>query len=303
MAMRVATFAMNDRMLAASMRTQARMAEMQLQEATGTVSTDYGGLGSSARKLISLEVSLERSKSYVAAATEAGSRIEVMYSTMSTITDLLSDFRAQITALKSTDASATSNGVLSSTAQTYMEELATLLNTQYEGRYLFGGSITTSRPVDLTSFIAADATTASTDYYQGDSAIAAVQVSSERSISYGITADNSAFEQALRALSVIASANGTFDTATLDAASNLIVSALEGATALQSNLSINAATLERAQTAQEDYQAFVTSSISNVRDVDVTTLAVKLASYESQLQASYSALAKLQALSISDYFR
>jgi flagellar hook-associated protein 3 FlgL len=301
--MRVATFAMNDRMLAASMRTQSRMAGMQLQEASGVVSEDYGGLGESSKPLINLEVSLERSKSYVSAATEAGSRVQVMYSTMSTITDLLSDFRGKLTAITSTDSTDVSKQSLSSTAQSYMQELSTLLNTQYEGRYLFAGSATTTKPVDLTAYTATDATTPSTSYYQGDSTLASVQVSPEQNVTYGVTADDSAFEQAFRSLSLIATSGGAFDADTLTAATNLIVSALDAATAVQSKLSINAATFERSQAGQADYQSFLTTNISNIKDVDVTVLTVKLTSYETQLQASYSALAKIQSLSISSYLK
>ena len=36
---------------------------------------------------------------------------------------------------------------------------------------------------------------------------------------------------------------------------------------------------------------------------DVTELAARLSSYETQLQASYAALAKIQALSLGDYLR
>ena len=301
--MRVATFAMNDRMLQASMKSQGKMAELQLQSASGVVSGNYGGLGASAKKVISLEVSLERSKSYVAAASEAASRVEVMYSTMSTVTDLLTKFRATVTTLKSTDSTEVTRETLATAAQSYLEELATLLNTQYEGRYLFAGSATTTRPVDISSYVATDATTASTSYYLGDSTLANVQVSGQQNVSYGVTADASAFEEAFRGFSLIAISGGNFDTDTLDAAYNLIVSALDGATALQSKLSINAATLERAQAGQEEFQSFVTTHISDIKNIDVAAVTVQLTSYETQLQASYAALAKIQALSIADYLR
>ena len=78
MAMRVATFAMNERMLSASLRTQAKMAQMQIQQATGQVSTDYGGLGAIAGKVLDLEISTARSKLYGSAATEANARVQVM---------------------------------------------------------------------------------------------------------------------------------------------------------------------------------------------------------------------------------
>jgi flagellar hook-associated protein 3 FlgL len=303
MTMRVATFAMSDRMLTASLRTQGKMAEMQLQQASGQVSGDYGGLGASSNTLISLEVSLARSQSYVAAATEAGARVQVMYDALSSMTDLLSSFRSELAATQSTDSNAVSGEALIATAQSKLEEFASLLNTQYEGRYLFAGGVTTAKPVDIEGYAATDATTVSTSYYLGDSTIPSVQISVEQTVAYGVTADNPAFEQAFRALSLIANSSGTPDGATLDAVSDLIVSALDQTTVVQSKLSINAATFERAIESQQDYQDFIAASVSNIKDVDVTAIAVRLTLYETQLQASYSALARIQSLNLVDYLR
>ncbi|RYE60835.1 MAG: flagellin [Hyphomicrobiales bacterium] len=303
MSMRVATFAMNDRMLAASLKTQARMAEMQMQQATGQIATDLGGYGAVSRSLINLEISLARSQTYATSSKEAGNRVEVMYSTMDTVNDVLSSFRSALVAIKSTDAGDETRSALSNTAKLNIEELATLLNTQYEGRYLFGGSATTIAPVDLSAYAMTDPDTADTSYYQGNSTLAAVQVSSEQSISYGVSANDGAFEKAFRAFSIISSANGTLWDETVNAALDLIVEAIDGAAGVQGSLSVNAATLERAQTREEDYQAHLSASLSDVRDADVTELAVKLTAYEVQLQAAYATLAKIQGLNLLDYLR
>lgn len=302
MAMRVATFANNDRMLSSAMRTQSQMAELQMQQATGVKSTDYGGLGGEARKLISLETSLQQSRSYQAAAAEAAARVEVLYSAMGTVTDLLTDFRSQLTAMTGVDGATTGGESLVSAARAYLDELAAVLNTQYEGRSIFAGSRTTSPAVDLSGFVS-DPDIASTAYYRGDGAVAAVQVSSEQNVVYGVTADAPAFEQAIRAFSLIANGGSPVDSADLEKAASLIVSALDAAAATQSQLSISASVLDRAQTNQSDYQSFIAAEISGRRDVDATAVAVRLTGYETQLQASYSALAKIQSLNLLDYLR
>jgi flagellar hook-associated protein 3 FlgL len=302
MGMRVATFANSDRMLNASLATQARLANLQMQQASGSLSTDYGGLGSNSKPLLDLEASLKTSQAYADAAKSADGRVKVMYSALSSITDLLTDFRAQLTSLMSSDSTTASRAALTSAAEGYMAELASLLNTSYEGRYLFGGNATLDLPVDLTGY-SADADTASTSYYQGDDAIAAVKISRDQTVSYGVTANDTAFEQAFRALGIIANAAGTPDDDQLQSSYDLIVSSLDATIAVQSKLSINAGTLERASERQADYQTVLEGTISDLRDADVTQIAVKIASYETQLQASYSAIAKLQSLSLVDYLR
>ncbi|POR51893.1 flagellin [Bosea psychrotolerans] len=303
MVTRIATFALNDRMLAASLRTQAKMGEVQVQEASGSVSTDYGGLGGSAKTLVSLEVSLARSKAYANAADEAGSRIDVMYDALTSMTDMLSSFRASLSGAISASTTDASDTTLISTAQNYLTEFASLLNTQFEGRYLFAGSDTTQPAVDLTNYAATDVDTADTSYYQGNATTASVRVSSERTVNYGVTGDDTAFEQALRALSAVANATTTPDSDTLQAISDLVVSAVDAVSAVQGRLSVNAATLERASATQADYQDFTSGLISDVRDVDITAVAAQLSSYETQLQASYAALAKIQSLNLLDYLK
>jgi flagellar hook-associated protein 3 FlgL len=295
---RVATFAMSERMLEASLRTQARMSEAQLQQASGTVSSDYGGLGRSAGTLVSLEVSLARSKSQASAAEEAGSRVQVMSDAVGAMGELLSSFRSSLSSAISAGGDDTT---LTATAQSLLEEFTGLLNTRFEGRYLFAGSDTGTAPVDLSAYAAADVTTQDTSYYQGNGVKASVVLSPERTLTYGVTGDAVAFEQAMRALSAVASAPTLPDTATLQAISELTVSAIDALAAVQGQLSIDAATLERSVAAQADHQDTTTRLIAATNGADVTALAVALSSYETQLQASYAALAKVQSLNLMDY--
>ncbi len=97
MAMRVATFALSDQMIAAALRTQSTMANQQLQEASGIVSPDYGGLGQTSQQVINLQISVTRSQSYIDAATSADNKVQVMYSTMTSVTNLLGNLRATLT--------------------------------------------------------------------------------------------------------------------------------------------------------------------------------------------------------------
>ena len=305
MTMRVATFATSGRMLEAALRTQAKTVELEIQEASGAVSTDYGGLGADARKLVSLEVSVARAQSYADAASSAGDRIEVMYSACSSMTELLTELRAQlISATENVD----DTGVgLTDTAAELLQEFAAQLNTQYEGRYLFAGSRTDVLPVvvDSATYPAATSpSSADTSYYQGDSTVAAVRVSADQMIDYGVTADDPAFEQSLRALNLVANVSTSpLDTAALDEALELVTDAVDAVLAVQAGLSVDADAMERAVANQEEYVDFASALVGDLNAVDVAAVAAALATYQAQLEASYSAIAKIQGLSLLDYLR
>lgn len=303
MAMRVATFALNDRMLSASLKTQSRMAEMQMQQASGQKSSALGDYGASGKVLIDLEISIARSQTYTASAREAASRVEVMYGIMNTVNELLSNFRVALVGIKSTSSNPETKQALAETAAYTMTELSTLLNTQYEGRYLFGGSATTTLPVDFANYTVTDPTQPNTDYYQGNTTLASAQVSAEQSVSYGIAASDMGFEKAFRSFSIMANTNGVFDVDTVDASLNLIMEAIDRTAGVQGTLALNASALERAIRREEDFQEMFSSNLSGVRDVDITQVAVRLTAYEVQLQASFATMAKLSNLKLLDYLR
>lgn len=300
---RVATFALSDKMIAAALRTQAEVSARQIQTASGKVSSDYGGLGASSKKVIDLQVSISQSKSYEDAATSADARVEVMYSATGSIADLLSSYRAKLTSAISANSSDTS--ALADSARELMSEMASLLNTQYGGRYLFAGSRTDTAPVDLSTYSnTTSATTADTSYYHGDDTIASAKVSASQYVSYGVTANNPAFEQAMRSFSMIANATSSpIDSTTISQALDLTTSALDAVTGVQTKLSLSASQLERAVSNQQNYQDYASSLASNLTDVDLAAVTAKISSYQSQLEASYSAISKILSLRLSDYLR
>jgi flagellar hook-associated protein 3 FlgL len=303
MSMRVATFANSEQMIAAALRTQATMANQQIQESSGLVSSEFGGYGATAQHVINLEVSVSRSQSYIDQGTQAGSKIEVMYSTVGSVADVLTKFRALLTAASNT--LSTNSASVTESAQGMLTQLTSLLNTQYSGKYLFGGAQVDTAPVDLTSSSYTAPTTpstANTGYYQGDSELASVRVSDTRSIGYGVGADNPAFEQAVRAINLVAS-NAPLTNATLTEALGLATTAVDAVGVVQSGLSNAASSIQTAVSIQTDYQAFTQTQVINLTSVDVAAVTAQLSTYQAQLTASYSAIAKIQGLSLANYLK
>jgi len=303
MVTRVATFALSEQMLASTLAAQARMAELQQQEATGAKSTDFGGLGAAAKRVIDLQVSVDRAQSYIDGATTADSRIQVMYSACGSMTDLLTQLRSLLTG--ASDSATTDSASVTVSAQEMMQEFASLLNTQYDGRYVFGGARTDQLPVTISDppyAVATSPTSADTSYYSGDHGIASVRVSDQQVIDYGVTADESGFEQALRAFNLVANTS-PLDTTTLNEAMGLAESALSDITTAQTRLSLASAAVERASSYQTEYQDYARSLGSDLNGVDVAAVTAQLSTYQAQLEASYSAISKIQSLNLADYLR
>jgi flagellar hook-associated protein 3 FlgL len=301
MAMRVATFAISEQMIAAALRTQSTMANQQIQEASGEISSDFGGYGSSSQQIINLQVSVTRSQSYIDAATQADSKIQVMYSTVGSVADLITKFRSLLTS--ATNTASTDSTSVTQSAQQMMSQMASLLNTQYDGGYLFGGSRTDQAPVDISSSTYPAATSpssANTSYYKGDDQMASVRVSDSQTVSYGVGADNTAFEQALRAMNLVAN-NSPLSTTTLNEALNLAAGAVDAVGVVQSKISNASSSIESASSFQTNYQSFAKTLGSDLTSVDVAAVTAQLSAYQAQLTASYAAISKVQSLNLASY--
>jgi flagellar hook-associated protein 3 FlgL len=301
MMMRVATFPLSEQMIAAALRTQSVMANDQLEQASGVTSTDYGGLGETSGQVINLQISVARSQSYVDAATSAVNKTNVMYTSVTSIANLLSSFRATLTA--ASNSASTDPTSVTEAAQQGLQSMASLLNAQFGSEYLFGGSNTTSPPVDVSSATypaLASPSSADTKYYQGDEQVASARVSDGQTVSYGVTADNSAFEQGLRALNLVAN-NSPLTSATLTEALNLTISAVKATAAVQTSLGLASSSMQAASSAQTEYQNFAETLGSNLDGVDVAAVTAQLSTYQAQLDASYSAIAKIQGLSLASF--
>jgi len=302
MVMRVATFALSEQMVAGALRTQATMANLQVQESSGLKSETFAGYGSDTQHVVNLQVSVARAQSHIDAATLADSKVQVMYSAVGSMTDIITQLRTQLSAATTGGSTETTSAI--SSAQQLLTQMGSLLNTQYDGQYVFSGARVGTAPVDLTSFASGtgSTTTADTSYYKGDGEIAAVRVADDQTVSYGVTADNPAFEQVMRTLKFVANSSSLSSsdiTKALDLASN----ALSATTAVQAKLSSAASQIESASAHQSDYKSFAQTLSSDLTGVDVAAVTAQLSTYQTQLTASYSAIAKIQGLNLASYLK
>ncbi|WP_338691094.1 flagellin [Bradyrhizobium sp. 26S5] len=302
MMMRVATFAQSEQMITSALRVQAVMANEQVQESSGLQSEDFGGYGSGAGRVINLQVSVTRAQSYIDASNLADNKVQAMYSAVGSVTDIITQLRTQLSA--ATTGSSTATASVINYAQQAISQMQGLLNTQYDGEYVFSGARTDTAPADLSTFDTGTGslTTSDTSYYKGDSEIASVRVSDSQSISYGVTADNPAFEQVMRLLKYVGNST-TLSSSDISQALDLASNALDATSTVQAKLSTAASQIETASTNQSDYQNFAKTLSTNLTSVDVAAVTAQLSTYQAQLTASYSAISKIQSMNLASYLR
>lgn len=297
---RVSTFGLSQTMLRSALAVQSNYSTASTQKASGLVAATYGELGGKAASLISAESSATQLATWQSNTQIANDRTQAMYSAVGSMVDQLTALRSTLTSAKSSSGTETD---LNQVGTDLLADLAAQMNLRQDGRYLFAGSNTDTTPVDTSLLSAASVpSSADTAYYTGDSLVASVRVSGQQTISYGVTADGTGFEMALRAANILANmTTSPLDETALDEAYALATEAMDNLIAVQSGLSTVSERLETAMTRQTDALDLLDSMASDLKEVDVAAVTVKLSAYQTQLEASYSALGKVSELSLTKY--
>src|SRR5579859_25827 len=190
---------------------QQQWSTAETQQASGLKAQDFGTLGGGdTRETLNLETDIAQASSWSTVAKNIGATTQAMFTAVGTMQSVVG--KAQV--LISTAMSSPNNTDLIGQAQSIMSTLLTQVNQQVGGVYLFSGGNTSVAPADLSHYPTLNATTgaydpnaADTGYYTGDNHIQSVQVNLQQTISFGVTGNNPAIEEAIRAVqSVIQSA-------------------------------------------------------------------------------------------------
>ncbi len=298
---RVATYSQSGALLKELMRLQSSFAATTMQESSGLKSDTYDGIGSDTRRLLNLESEYSEITSQSENSQVALDRVKVMYSSVSSMLDLLTDGLQNIT--EALGGTTVDGSFLKAKLQQGIEEFASRLNTQLNGTYLFSGGAS-SPPVDINDpayNVTVDAVTVDKAYYHGSDYVAQVQASSDLTIKYGISADNSGFEKALRAYNLAMS--NPEDEPTLRDAYNLMREGFEEINTMQTILSGQASTLDDQIDENTETLNLLDNMIGDIKNADLAETTMKLSALETQLEASYAIATKLLQLNLYDYIK
>ncbi len=150
---RIATFAVQQLALSQTLETQRQLVQSQIQVSSGKVSPNFMGVATESRRLVNLEGSLTETKGFNKNIDLVERRLAAMESKVGEAFDLASNFRELlISALNADNASVLA---LNQRAGDMIQTLASMVNTNQDGRYLFAGARIDTQPIDLDILLAA----------------------------------------------------------------------------------------------------------------------------------------------------
>lgn len=302
---RVANFAQHQLTLSYTLQTQSNAARTQIEIASGKTAQQYAEIPRDANQLVSLERNIQLSEKFSQNIDQAVARLNIMESSIATMVNRATEVLGIMS--QGLSGSYIDDLPLQQFSATFLEEAAALINTQHEGRYLFAGSLTDRVPVDLNDPAYTPAAglpgvfTADFDYYQGDQTLLSVRADDAFETVYGITGDNPAFEEMLRALEYMDYAGANLDKQVLTEAYNLMKSAIDGLSDLRGQIGANTLVLEKTKDGHQNFQTYAENIVSSIEDTDIAAATTQLSMDELTLQGSYLALSRLSSLNLISF--
>tara|TARA_B100000674_G_scaffold209660_1_gene171813 strand:- start:586 stop:1557 length:972 start_codon:yes stop_codon:yes gene_type:complete len=321
---RVASLAQQQVITSAALRTQRNVNDLQVQIASGKHTQRFSGIAENAGRLVNLKSDLKQAEQFIENIIITEKRLDLMTFAMDQIEKVARKARTDLAGAM--NGSAASKLQIPELMEAARDQIVELLNTKDDSRFLFAGGATNTRPVDLdpaNGYTAPTITSprnptfesaADNGYYQGDTVTQSTRIDEKFSVSYGIKASETAFEQVIRALDNVAT--HTFN----DPINNDEVTFIKAAMAeltdaiddngtdntladLRADIGLNRVVLDSIKGKHNDFLKFAQDSIAQIENVDTAEALASLNFEQIQLEASFTTIARIQTLSLSNFLR
>jgi flagellar hook-associated protein 3 FlgL len=301
---------------------QAALSKLSTQLATGRLSDSLSDYSSSnAQKLMNMNGSIAERKGFLSVAGNIKTRLTAYDKSLTGIEDIAGQVNTEV--LNSSTYNATQNASFATQIQGAMSQMTYYLDQKSGDRYLFAGSRYSTVPVgDITALPVPptetqDVTSGNalpsydTDYdptnphAQVPEAYVRDQVSidSLQKVTCGVTSTQGGFQQLIMGLrwAYAATQDPTNYTADLNKARDLITQGLSAIRAIHTQVANASTTLDQTETLHNSTISDLQNQIDDIQNIDINEVAVKITTYQAQLEASYAATARMTSLSVLKY--
>lgn len=307
---RVGTLAENNQILGYLQQSKSTAEDLEQQITTGLKSTTFSGIAPQASQLVNLTDQQTKQQNYIDTINTVSTRLQVMGLSIGSIETLATQFVGNLPA----DAYNTQGETIQEQAKQVLSQVAGYLNTQDGSNYVFSGNNTSVAPVDTDglpnpgSLTTSSAGALPNGYYQGDNGIATATVDNNVTLSYGVDANNPAFEQFIRVLNFLANSppfdqSNPADVANVNQATAMLNQVVTELQTLQGSNALQQGQLANQLSTHQNALSLAKSSIADITQVDAATAITQLDTLQTQLQASYQVVGILQQLSLVNYIK
>jgi flagellar hook-associated protein 3 FlgL len=305
---RVTTFSAYNSVIINLMRSESRQNEAQIQVSSGKVGSDLKGFASNAEALTATKTLMTRVDGYLQNAKSLQTRMDAQNLALNQVLDAGQQARQAIA-----NAIATGRGEgLMLELDSYLGQASAALNTQHNGRYLFGGGKVDTPPVAVQNIQGLLSPPAG-GVFQNDQLVPSAQLDETTSLQTGQLASDVGSDL-FNAISGVASfdqgAGGPLNGALSQTQIDFLTNALHDFDAANDKITTAVATnglaqnrVEQAVSTQQDRKTTLQVMVGGMTDVDMAEAASRLSQAQVALQASAQVFASLQNTTLLNYLK
>jgi len=293
------------------------MYESQAQMSTGRVSTKFEGYARDANALLATKTVVAQKESFLSANKELETRLEIQNLALGEIAQQAENLRQQIIS---------STGLNDGTgfnfeAESFFDVLVSVLNTQHQGSFVFGGTNNDVPPVNISTAAELVALPDAASAFDNNSIKLSQKVDDNRNIEYGVLADEvgEPIMNAMKRLfefeaGILPPGAGAYapagpmespltqnQQAFLVSELTNVLTAIDNARDYEAINGVNLSSLAALEQRQIQDRDFGQSLVSEIEDIDMAEAITNLQQDEIQLEATLNVTARLTNLSLIDF--
>ena len=205
--------------------------------------------------------------------------------------------RAEVLAMQQANAGLTASerSAASVEVAALQDQLLSLSNTAFEGKTLFAGTATDTKPIQLDG--------AGNAVYQGNSQDREVAITPNQSVVSNVRADHTAFTQIFSSIKALEDALTANDSAGIQASIDLLSNAANAMVGLSAEVGGKLNSLQIREESFLSMESQMQIQLSQHESVDMAEVATRLALSQTALQAAYAEVANFNKLSLVNFLR
>jgi flagellar hook-associated protein 3 FlgL len=304
---RIGTFVQQQAILAQYQNTNARLNQDQSEIATGKVAQHYKDLAPQAGALLSAQRLDTRTAEYQQNNKQLATTLSIQDTSLNQVATSTQNLRQSILDADSLD----SGGTLMQQVQGAFAQVLSVLNTQVNGAYIFGGTRTDQPPVTAQTLGDLQAVPSVTQVFKNNDQPINVEIATGESIKTNFLATDvgqSVMDSLKQIADYNAGPNGPFGATLTDAQKTFLAGQAQNLQTITQNLNQIVGQngqlqnqVDDANTRHEATSTTVKGFISDITDADVAKAVSNLNQDQVTLQASARLIADLQTNSLLNY--
>lgn len=296
---RISTYGAHQRSLRDFNQVTERLANTQNQISSGYKSADFAGLNGQVEQLSSLEAKIKKNINY----KDNNAIIETRLQTTNNALDQIIETGTRIKNLISQRRAPNGDVAFSQQLNALKDQLASALNTNVEGRYVFSGSRTDAPaviiPIPQTNRIGVP----DASYYQGSAADLKARLDDDLEVTYNIRADETGFQKLFASVFQALQGDGNGSDAALSSAYALAEQGVENIIQAQGKVNANLVNIQQVNDKHENLSTYWRGLTEQISHTDLVVASTQVAVDQATLQASFQTFARLINLRLSDFLK